>query len=524
MELRFVDGVKHAAQAVKKVYRRRFITEGPSFMQKPRAKSAPNQPGKRPDKPAGKRPGKPAGNRAGYRPGKPAGNRTGKPAGNRPGKPAGDRTGKPAGNRPGSRPERDHAKGPRHAMTRTGRPEHERKREDSTEPKAEPQRLPPEIKLPNALVEAWRETLIKISKLPPGTNPRDENRNALAGRILASQSKDIAELWATFTTERGGLSKNLLAKKNTAAAYLGGFHLANAARLQMMLDRAERHTNLKRAIVSGIEKVIWNDFGCGTGALAQTVACKLKSWKRDLKADIHLTDTTATLLDIAEKSARAIAPDAADFKVLKHKKAIEETVIEPLLRQTDTRTLHGYSLGYVWNELKRNPRARKLLTDLFRLHVEKGQHALIAILEPANQIIARDAMELRDALVAAGYVPIYPCPGAGPCPMLKRSRDWCYSEGTWTSPPLMQTVEKQLGIDRTKFSTAAYLFASPELAGQILPTGKRPPVVVGRPQKVSAKGLPVRGFELLICNGDSLSKKPGHEGKSFLLRGQHPIS
>jgi hypothetical protein len=380
--------------------------------------------------------------------------------------------------------------------------------------------LPSEIKLPTPLVNAWRETLIKISKLPPGTNPKDENRNALAGRILATQSSDISHLWETFTTERGELIKNLLSTKRMAAAYLGGFHLANAARVQMLLDRAEKRSNLKNVVTKHAGHLVWNDFGCGTGAIAQTIAAKMVSWKPDMAADFHLTDTTSTLLDIAELATRSSAPN---FKVLKHKKAIELSSIESMMKGKD-HTLFGYSLGYVWNELKKNKKAQSHLLELFGQHIANKHEVLIIILEPANQIIARDAMTLRNDLVAQGYSPIYPCPSSKSCPMLERSRDWCFSEGSWTSPLLMQNIEKNLGIDRSRFSTAAYLFASPELSGKILPTGKISPVVVGRPQKISDKGLPIRGFEMLLCDGDKLFKKPGSTGKNFLMRGHQSNS
>jgi len=376
--------------------------------------------------------------------------------------------------------------------------------------------IPAEIKLSTALVNAWRETLIKVSKLPPGTNPKDENRNALAGRILATQSSDISHLWETFTTERGELIKNLLSTKRMAAAYLGGFHLANAARVQMLLDRSEKRSNLKNVIIKHGGHLVWNDFGCGTGAIAQTIAAKIISWKPDIAADFHLTDTTSTLLDIAELATKSSAPS---FKVLKHKKAIEATSIETMIKGKD-HTLFGYSLGYVWNELKKNNRAQSHLLELFTQHITQKHDVLIVILEPANQIIARDAMSLRNELVTLGYHPVYPCPSSKKCPMLERSRDWCFSEGSWTSPLLMQNIEKNLGIDRSRFSTSAYLFASPTLSGKILPPGKNPPVVVGRPQKISEKGLPIRGFEMLLCDGDKLSKKPGSTGKNFLMRGQ----
>lgn len=465
----------------------------------------PARPGERPSRP-GERPARP-----GERP-------TRVRQEDRPARPArpGERPARP-GQRPTKPGERSARPGDRNAPP--GRRPFERNQAAEPDTEVETKKLPPEVKLPPRLVDAWRETLIKFSKLPTGTSPKDENRNALAGRILVSQSSDIAHLWEIFTTERGDLTRNLLSTKRLAAAYLGGFHLANAARVQLLLERTEKRTNIKNALIKHRGHIVWNDFGCGTGAVAQTIANKLISWRKEIQADFHLTDTTSTLLDIAEAATKSAAPT---FKVLKHKKFIEDTDLETMLRGQDD-TLFGYSLGYVWNELKKNKRAQKHLLDLFTGHITQKQDALIVVMEPANQVIARDAMMLRNNLVALGYVPIYPCPTANACPMLDRTRDWCFSEGTWLSPPLMQTIEKNLGIDRSRFSTAAYMFASPKLAGQIMPAGKMSPITVGRPQKISEKGLQIRGIELLICDGKTLSKKPGSAGRNFHMRGMPPI-
>lgn len=492
-----------------------------------------------------KRPGKPNKNRNGAQDRSPANSERPNRDNDRPARPAkpGPRPARPA--KPGTRPSRPARPGERSARpdrlgdrpTRPGRPgERNNQAADRNavpgrrpfgkdqaagpaETEVESKKLPAEVKLPPRLVDAWRETLIKFSKLPNGMNAKDENRNAMAGRILVSQSSDIAHLWEIFTTERGDLTRNLLSTKRLAAAYLGGFHLANAARVQLLLDRTEKRTNIKNAMIKHRGHIVWNDFGCGTGAVAQTIANKLISWRKEIQADFHLTDTTSTLLDIAETATKSAAPT---FKVLKHKKFIEDTDLTTMLRGAED-TLFGYSLGYVWNELKKNKRAQKHLLDLFTGHIKQKQDALIVIMEPANQVIARDAMTLRNNLVAMGYVPVYPCPTANACPMLERTRDWCFSEGTWMSPPLMQTIEKNLGIDRSRFSTAAYMFASPKLAGQIMPAGKMSPITVGRPQKISDKGVQIRGIELLICDGKTLSKKPGSAGRNFHMRGMPPI-
>jgi len=117
-------------------------------------------------------------------------------------------------------------------------------------------------------------------------------------------------------------------------------------------------------------------------------------------------------------------------------------------------------------------------------------------------------MQFRDEIVDLGYTALYPCPKSELCPMLKRSRDWCFSEAYWQVPEIQARIDRLIPTDRRKLNVTAFGFFN----GTIEMPKTPPKVIVGRPTK-AAKGKERQqrgpGYELLICNGDSLEKRPG---------------
>src|SRR5262249_18307498 len=120
--------------------------------------------------------------------------------------------------------------------------------------------------------------------------------------------------------------------------------------------------------------------------------------------------------------------------------------------------------------------------------------------------------------VAAGYVPLYPCPGAIACPMLERTRDWCYSEGTFERPLAVQTIDRALKIDRSQFAATIFALATPALAERLKVRAANVAAVVGRPERVAEPRKP-SAFDYLVCTRAGLQKVPHAPGKDVLPRG-----
>jgi hypothetical protein len=433
------------------------------------------------------------------------------------------------------------------------------------------------IALPKDLLAAWRDAVTRLAKMPRGTNKKDLTEDQLLYKVMRQEMGGIHELWETFTQERDQLTKHLLASKQQMVRYLLGFHLPNAARMQLALHNLNSRFPIGRLLSSG-RTIRWNDLGCGSGAAAQAaIHFAIKAGMKPRQLDLHLTDASGLLLDTAREiilaSMNLIDPGDAednsyvDFRMNTHRIPVEKLKLAPLAHGADRDMISVYSMAYVWNELERNKPGRDKIKEVFAQHLRRDEAALLIFLEPANQNFTRSLMELRDDLVGAGYAPLYPCPKAGPCPMLERARDWCYSEGLWYRPPFVTRLDKELGTDRSKLSVAIYAFGTPALMAMADRTMERKAaetlqVVVGRPDKVAAgaKGKtgqkkptpktaakttvkthtkagpqkptaepPAPTFDYLLCDGERLTKSSatGDQAKTakvpgifFRLRGE----
>ena len=100
-------------------------------------------------------------------------------------------------------------------------------------------------------------------------------------------------------------------------------------------------------------------------------------------------------------------------------------------------------LGYVWNELQKNPKAQRKLSEFMMEASTKP--CLFLVLEPANQNLARNAMELRDDMCLSGFPLSFQLK---PMSNARKAKDWCYSESTWKVPTLIADLDKFLEINR----------------------------------------------------------------------------
>ncbi len=400
------------------------------------------------------------------------------------------------------------------------------------------------INLPGRMLDAWRDAVLALAKFPRGTKRKDTPPEVLLGTALRQETGAIIDLWESFTKERQQVSRGMLGSAQQTVAYLLGFHLVNAARARLLLKRlsdrhhvqawikeiARKHTPTTAAPVtegeaegkaeaksktkseSGVKQqplVSWYDLGCGTGAVAHAVSDFLLSAGLPPSAlQMRLYDTSGSLLD----AASLVLNQAACGASIKTHRVGLERLDSSMVPLAPAGTMHGFSLGYVWNELEKNPVAKTRVLKLLRDQVQGS--TLVLLLEPASQTFARSAMELRDEMVKMGYLPLYPCLAPTPCPMLNLSRDWCYSEATWQQPKIMQTLDKSLGISRQHLSGTLMAFATKDLA-KSWRAEKTDAVIVGRPERIQPhllkvkdrpKEKPATTFEYLLCTGSELKK------------------
>ncbi|MFW7381242.1 MAG: small ribosomal subunit Rsm22 family protein [Oligoflexus sp.] len=381
------------------------------------------------------------------------------------------------------------------------------------------------LKLIPHVVDDWQRALMEVARikgLERDLSPHDKIKV-----ILKQELKNIRQLWEAFTVERSEMPRYLLDPKKQSVAYLAGFHLPNLLRFQGLLERVGSRMNWPK-LLSQVNHLHVTDWGCGTGALSHGWSLFLKKHKvADERLTWSLIDQHGAFLDTTKLLLRMQRPK---LEIQSGKGRLEALIGKMLHAATEQKPdLHVILMGYVWNELQDNPRARRKVEEsLMKL---ADQPCLIFLLEPGNQFPARQAMELRDLLVETQWQALYPCPKAANCPMLENNRDWCYSEFTWNRPPLVTMLDERLEINHEKISSSCYCFASPSAMTLINKAGYQSPeeVVVGRPTprrkplEAKKKAFGPK-FEYLICAGERLIKKAPPKGGELLLRGQNFVA
>ena len=141
----------------------------------------------------------------------------------------------------------------------------------------------------------------------------------------------------------------------------------------------------------------------------------------------------------------------------------------------------------------------------------------ILIIEPATLAASRDTLQLRDVLVADGWLVRAPCTWAGACPALQAGPSHtCHDESTWDMPPGVAQLALKLGLDRELIKMTWILVVPPFVV---------PPLVVseksGAYRVVSAPMLNKGGrVRYLLCgpagrfpfsarNGDDAATRGG---------------
>ncbi len=381
---------------------------------------------------------------------------------------------------------------------------------------------------PRDLYRSWLKGLYVIGrgKLPQ----KDMALNALYAevkRLMEHNQDAVIRIWRAFTSERDKLSLKLLNQGASVFAYAAGFHLINSTRLLGVLERAAR--DLDRIILQPkrYSCVVACDFGAGTGALSQTFFFHFGKKLRDLKipTSLHLIDQNTKLLGAAQVFIDDLAFPP---QVKTHKFMLQDLLVshdanwlripETLKRSSDDvgQPLYVSFLGYVVNELKRNPKGFHRLFELMEQQSPKDH--VVFYFDPADERDARGAMEVRELFHDLGYEAIYPCPRVAHCPMLTEPRDWCYSEFTWVQPTLQNLVNQMLGVSRSVLASSAYIFVSKSVAKDLKSTRRHAEVVVGRPAIKTDNHYRGKNklFSYNVCTENGLKKSLSAKGEKQL--------
>ena len=336
--------------------------------------------------------------------------------------------------------------------------------------------------------------------------------DATPQQLVDGEFKNIKALWETFNLDRAQIPRYLMNPKKQRSAYILGFHLPNIMRACLTWKRAENRFRTMKSISESSEPIHIFDIGCGTGAMTHAMILTLISGGIDPKRiKVTAIDQNKAFLEALEGGVGYLSNDIKT-RVIQSDLAQWDHDRTPLSHQE----INFVILGYVWNEVETIPHIRGKL-ERFLNHAMNLPQTFLQVSEPANQHIARKAMELRCFIGETASI-LYPCPNIEGCPMLDRSRDWCYSEFQWKPPGWMNTLDKKLGLSRSNLAGAGYIASSGSFPSNHNQDIK---VVVGRPLIGKGKNRSTKNYELLLCSESGLSKTmPPKELKKPLLRGQ----
>jgi SAM-dependent methyltransferase len=351
------------------------------------------------------------------------------------------------------------------------------------------------LKLPRELELSWMKALVMFGK-----NQRDPELfsqaelKRLAMRSASLSMPNIEKLWETFTQERSGLVKNLLAGREKTHAYLAGFHLVNQFKTWAILERMMIRTPaLGKTLKSKHIQVV--DLGCGSGAAGIGAAHWLAKNVSPNQVRIEGVDSSNSLLETAAYMSKDLGIEFVGHRGFIETQNVSLQLDHPIV----------LCLGYVWNEIYKNKAAKARLFKIMGDIAKSKSPSLIIILDPSDELGAKSAMKLREELREKELVPIYPCPSAKPCPLLESGRDWCYSELAWEKPVLQRKIEESLGISRTVLGVSGFVYANAAMARKIHVLENQK-VVIGRP---TTKDAPWGHFNYLLCTDTEVAKIPG---------------
>ncbi len=216
---------------------------------------------------------------------------------------------------------------------------------------------------------------------------------------------------------------------------------------------------------SGIRPRSVLDMGAGPGSVS------LAALDRGAR-EFHLVDSSRAALDMA---ASSIASAAALLGV----SASVETAASDLEAPGafPSRSFDLVAFGHCLNELGAGAEGvARRLSVVRRSASVIAPGGAVMVLEPATLAAGREALALRDALVAEGWRALAPCTRPGPCPALSAGPSHtCHDESAWDVPETVRRLAESAGLDRDLIKMTWYVVTPPTGEPSGAPSSAREP-------------------------------------------------
>jgi SAM-dependent methyltransferase len=265
--------------------------------------------------------------------------------------------------------------------------------------------------------------------------PRVLGRDDRTGEALAAEVRRVSEL---YTRER-------YAMKEAGAAL--------AARLRFFLLRDLPKIQGPLAELGAVGALpagpTWRilDVGAGLGTSTLGAAALAKELGiRELR--VLALEREAAALDVFKQLARAASQAGLTAPIALEGRAedLEELDLEGL--PVADLILVGLSLNELHAGRADADRLDQKEAALRALASRLAPGGSLVVIEPALKTVSRELQSLRDRFMADAGAPhvFSPCLRDGPCPLLRRERDWCHDQLGFELPPRLAELARASGL------------------------------------------------------------------------------
>lgn len=230
-------------------------------------------------------------------------------------------------------------------------------------------------------------------------------------------------------TSGSWLGRPYLDDTATRTAYRTYYLCANAPKIAAVLDRL--------ALPQTLDVL---ELGAGPGTGVAAVALWARRTGRTVRH--RVTDVLEANLRAAQRLAERLGVEIETRRLDLRER------IQPGPR---------YDLVLATNVVCELPRSldARLVDDFSRLTRDGGTTLVI---DPASREASGRSLALRDAMVAAGWTPRWPCPHAHGCPT-----GWCHAEWRFERPAFMAEVDRRVGTRREVLKATCYALTRGEV-------------------------------------------------------------
>jgi len=229
------------------------------------------------------------------------------------------------------------------------------------------------------------------------------------------------------------------------------------------------------------------DMGAGPGSVSLALA-------ESGASDFTLLDTSSNALDLARRALEGFARDKGQGVSVSTVKGDLESCPAVLSGAFDL-VAFGHCLNEIGRGEDRVGRRLGIVRSSARFLAPGG---VVLVMEPATLAASRDALALRDALVAEGWRVRAPCTWSGSCPALASgAKHTCHDEAGWEVPPGVRRLAEAAGLDRDLIKMTWFIATPP--GGD--PPGGDPPVCADALYRVVSAPMLNKGGRVryLVC-------------------------